>query len=795
MWGFRHLTRSAATAILASGLALMIRAQAPAQVERPDLAELRAAVSDPAIPAVERGRRALDGAAALDRAAQQSGTSADRRARWTEAIALLDDFVARNPDLESAPLIRFQAAVYRWAEGQSLAEQAELTPSDAKARADAIAALDDSIRRFRAIAIGPAESKEPFGQNYRFRLARAIADRSRFEPEGDPARMASEREALGLLDAALTAPGLREFARLLRSELATRLGLFGQAQMELEEAEKLSPPPPPSALLEARVAALIGRRQYDEARRVIDAANVADPVKGLSTLRVTLARRREIPPGRERKEADDEAFRDAAKFQGASTPEGRRALMELARAVDEPGGDAPPEWWELLAEGHLRLGNPTRAGRLVARAADRAEAAGRPDRSGPLRFKAGAYLFEAGKFAEADRSLSAVLSDTKATRELKSRAGMLRALARGRAVATREPGASKAAYLDALEGQVRDFPAEPSTGEARWLLGQVRMSADRPEEAMALWSGIPHGHLRWTDARNLIADRLREAVEVQRINRDSRAIASKMDRARKSLRDALDAASDGPEMAALLLQLARLELIPDVGRPSEALDACDRLLKQAAGPEQHRLARLYRMVALAQANRSTEADKIARDEARSTDPADILGALRLLDRSASEADSETIRRRLSLIARVLSTRIVEHLDRLPVASRDEARLHHARALLFSGDPAGAKREIADWGGPVEGADDDLLRELADTYQRLDAFDLAIDAERYRGSRLAPGSLPWFESRYGMALAYYRADRLKEARNVIERTSILHPELGGGVLRGKFEKLRQRIGRD
>ncbi len=212
------------------------------------------------------------------------------------------------------------------------------------------------------------------------------------------------------------------------------------------------------------------------------------------------------------------------------------------------------------------------------------------------------------------------VDDPTAPRDLKTRAGMLRALARGRAVATREPGASRAAYLEALEGQVRDFPLEPVTGEARWLLGQVRLAAGRPEEAMNLWSGITHSHPRWLEARLLIADRLRKAVEIQRINRDQPAIAAKMNEARASLRAALASATDGPESAALTLQLASLELIPEVGRPSEVIDACERLLKQEARPEQHRMARLDRMVALAQAGRATEAEKIARDEVRTAEP-------------------------------------------------------------------------------------------------------------------------------------------------------------------------------
>ena len=780
---------------MAVGLILAIGMRVPARGDGPDLAELRATLNNPAIPVEERARRVLEGSGSLDQAAQQSPSAPERRSRWSQAVELLDEFLAKNPDVESAPLLRFQAGVYRWAEGRSFADQVELAPAESKLRAGAIAALDDSTRRLRAVAVKPVEANEPFGQNVRFRLAQSIADRAKLDPEGDPGRMALEREALALLDGSLTAPGLRPFARLLRSELTIRLGLFGQAQMEIEQAERLTPPPPAAPLLEAKVAALAGRTLFDEAKKVVASSKVAGPLKRLLEIRIALARRRERPPGRDRKEIDDEAFRLAEPFRGASGPEARRALMELARTIDEPGADAPPDWWDLLAEGHLRLGDPVRAGRLDAKGGDRAEAAGQGDKAASLRYKAGAYLFEAGKFAEADRRLSRVIDQPGAPRDLKSRAGMLRALARGRAVATREPEASKGSYLSALESQVRDFPLEASTGEARWLLGQVRIAAGRVDEALALWGGIPHGHPRWLEARTLIADRLREAVESQKINRDSSAIASKMEAARRSLKAALDEAREGPEVVALTLQLARLELTPDAGRPSLALEACDRLLRLAAWPEQHQTTRLYRMVALAQSVRWVEAEQAARSEARTEDLASLLPALRLLDRSACDAEAEVSRRRMGLIAKVLTNRLIDHIDELPPAARDEAHLHHARALLFSGDLAGARKEIASWGGPVGEVDDELLRELADTYLRLDAFVLAIDAERYRSSRLAPGTLPWFESRYGMALAYYRADRPKDARQLIDATAILHPDLGGGELRARFERLRQKIGKD
>ena len=104
----------------------------------------------------------------------------------------------------------------------------------------------------------------------------------------------------------------------------------------------------------------------------------------------TSHRRRGVPDGREAPRAQ------------VARPEARRASIELARTLDTPGPDAPPEWWDLLADGYLKLGNPTKAGRLLAKGADRAEAAGQGDRAAPLRYKAGACLFEAEKFAEAD---------------------------------------------------------------------------------------------------------------------------------------------------------------------------------------------------------------------------------------------------------------------------------------------------------------------------------------------------------------------------------------------------------
>jgi hypothetical protein len=167
----------------------------------------------------------------------------------------------------------------------------------------------------------------------------------------------------------------------------------------------------------------------------------------------------------------------------------------------------------------------------------------------------------------------------------------------------------------------------------------------------------------------------------------------------------------------------------------------------------------------------------------------------LLDRSATDTDGDLSRRRFGLILRIFTSRFVDRPEELDPADRDEVRVRHIRALIFSGDLPAARSDLTAWGGPGRAEDEELLRSLADMYLRLDAFDLAAEAERLRASRLLAGSPLWFDARYGLALAYFRSDRFKDARQIIDATAILHPDLGGGELKTRFERLRQRIGQE
>ena len=235
-----------------------------------------------------------------------------------------------------------------------------------------------------------------------------------------------------------------------------------------------------------------------------------------------------MPSGRDREEVDAEAFRIAERCpglepaRGAEGPDGagpgdRRARPgRPAGVVGPPGRGAPPARRPDAGRAARRQGGRPRRGR-----------SGWPIRRPRSDTRRGPACSRPSKFAEADRmALAGRRLAQGPSRTPRPRAGMLRALARGRALATREPGASRASYLEALEARSATSPTSRPPARPDGSSARSGSASGRPTRRLALWSRrSSHGHPRWLEARGRsIADRLREAVEVQRINRDAAAI-------------------------------------------------------------------------------------------------------------------------------------------------------------------------------------------------------------------------------------------------------------------------------
>jgi tetratricopeptide (TPR) repeat protein len=755
------------------------------------LENLRSQTESLSLPLEKRAQAALDLAATLDRLAQSAAGPDERRARWTEAIDALDAFQKRNPTNPRTPQIRFQAAVYLWARGRLWVQQAELEPANAQARTAAVESLDAACDRLRDLLETQLDPVDLVTQNARFRLAQALHDRARLEAEGADSRRTRQDEALRLLEKPISEPALRGFARLLRGELLAAAGRGREAQVELDAAAKANPAPPEAEVLEARVAALIGERNFDAALAAIRAAHVGAPLKGLLTVRVYLARRRTEEAGRARSETESALFKVVETLRKSPDPDARLALLALARGVAEPDAKQGPDAWDTLAEGAAALGDLGRASVLESKGADRAEALGEIDRAWTLRLRAGATRFRQGKFLEADQVLTRVVEAPRAGSS-RPKAALLRALARGRALALHLPGASQAAYVAALESLLHDFPNDHATSEARWLLGKLKLATGERDEAEKLWTEIPRNSSRWLEARLALSDVRQEALDTQRINNDRDLVRKRYDEARNLLDETLAACRTATERADVNLALARLELTPQAGHPDQAQSLCQAVQRLAGRPDQRDQARRLHMIAVAEHNHFLEAEQEARAEVSRARPAALLETVRLLDYVAADAQSDLRMRRLGLILRILLGRVLDRPENLAPDVLAEARLRMTRALIFSGDLERARSSLLAWSNSPPPLDDRTLRDIADAYTRLEAYPLAADVQRLRSQRSPAGTLPWFESRYGLALAYYRSGKEKEAAKLIDGTAILHPDLGGGELRTKFIRLRERL---
>ncbi|MDB5352729.1 MAG: hypothetical protein JWN86_3976 [Planctomycetota bacterium] len=776
-------------------LALFLAAQVSAQLDGElsgYIAQRRKVMDDPALPIAERETVALEVAATLDRAAWAASAPPARRAAWSEARDVLDGFSSREKGHPRTSLFAFQASVYLWAEGQSWARLAERDPSDLAAHARAASAFEGTVARIRPLVQAMESSDEPLAQNLRFRFARALADLASLDPER-PEATAMREEALAVLRARpFNEVSLKGHASLLSAELLARSGQFAQAKVALSSADRSNPAPPIRERLAALVPIGIGLKEFAAVENEVDRAPIDAAEKNLLRLRLALGERASLPAGEKRTKIEAEAFRRVVDLQSTHPTEFRLALLDLARSVDEPSASRGPDAWSLLAEGASLLGQPDRAARLDVIAASKAEGRGDRATARTLRFRAGAVLFQAGRFARSDAILSQVVDDPGAG-PLRPRAGMLRALARGRLLAANAGGSTRESYLTALVDQIRRFPDDPATGEARWLLGRARLESGERAEAEAMWNSVPRSHARWIDARLALAGLRRTDLEIRRLVDDATALAASRDAARSALASVASQSRDDSERADVILEEIRLELVPGVGDVKRALDEVERLRRLPLRLDQRGLADRLRVVALAACERFLDAEQAAQTVMASTD--ELLALARDLDRAAASAGTGRATHRISGVERIVADRLAGARDLAP-AIEAEIRLRRARGRMLAGDFVGARGIVSGWNEPdvLLGGDLDVLAELADLFTQIGDFPRAIPGYRRIAQRAPAGSPRWFAARLGHAQALEAAKEPAAAQKIVEGSALLYPYLGGPAMKERFEGLRRKLER-
>ena len=100
-----------------------------------------------------------------------------------------------------------------------------------------------------------------------------------------------------------------------------------------------------------------------------------------------------------------------------------------------------------------------------------------------------------GRQADGGEHTAVQVAESQAPAPIRAKAGMLRVLALGHCLALGLPGSSRSSYTSALERQLRDFPGDPTVGEARWRSAGWPPRAPktiRPEHSGQTSPPIPH---------------------------------------------------------------------------------------------------------------------------------------------------------------------------------------------------------------------------------------------------------------------------------------------------------------
>jgi len=777
---------------------LAVIAQAPALDDETAryIAETKTRLKDDALDLGLRESMALEAAATLDRGARGEPSLSGKLARWDVAIELLDDF---DRDEEGHPRRRefaLQSAVYRWAQARAWNDRRAVHPAEVPTTEREAAALDDSIARLRRIVGGEPGA---LTDNVRFRLAWSLADRAALDPPGAPMASLRRGEALGLLENAPAEASLVGFHALLKAELLRETGKIDEAAAQVAAAVRAQSPPPEAELLDVLLPILIDRGAFAEARKAIAAMALPGPAKALQLVHLDLGEWKAAaagPPGlAQRRAMEDDLLKQVRELRAARAPELRVALSDLAASDLAFEPDAPRDFWDAVAEGFDVRGDPVQAAATSEKAAARALRDGRRAEAAESRLRAAGFLFQAGRFAEADALLEKIVADDRAGPS-RPRASLLQALARGRMVEdAADPRGDR--YEQALVRHLKEFPDDPTSNEVRWMLGTLDEARGRRDQALALWKAVPPESPRWVQTRVAACEALRRGLEDRVAAEEREGLEADYDAAKALVDESLQTARRRPDSdrAELLIAEARLGLTPIVGRPGDARGAAEQCLAMNLTPSQRYRARLARMTAMAASGRYIEAEREAQQHPTWAVPGDrdaLLDAVRALDLAAAAAETDLPQRRFAQVAKTLIFPLLEDPN-LADDLRNELTFRLARAELFQGDAVAARKTLKDWAPSTEKADDRYLRDLADAYSRLDANALAIDVQRLRIQKLPSGSRAWFDARYGLALAYYRMGQGDDAAQLIEATSILHPDLGGGRLREKFIRLRQRLG--
>ena len=773
-----------------------------------------------ALPTID-DRRKAEMSVELSRTLVDQAMSVAPEARdplWQDALSQLETFIKSTPQYPELVMLRVQAALVQLAQGELLRQEAEIVAdngprldharkllSDASTRLDSIVReIETQLRERNLKRDAPAGSLDALAlghlrKNVALQQSRAMRNLAQTFAVGSADAIASLQRAVEVLQPLLGLDPSDPLGLTARVDEITCLRLLGDrtsAAGRLAGLDELKPPP--SITLRARaetVRLLLDVRQLAEAVKLAESA----PPAGAESAEWDYAvLETSVAAWRAAHEAKQE--QDAQRWQ--------QTAIAQVRTIDRKHGP----YWSRRAETLLAASLAVNPGSgdldVLQRSAESLYRSGQLDKALATYDQLATLATDAKQVQRAfDASFTAAAIE-------QSRNRFVEAAARFRQTALKTVQLDKAreAHLAAIWATAKAYPS-PTADQSRlysellaehlkhWSSGatadQVRLWFGQMEEARRQWRAA-------VDAYRAIAQ------DGPLFETAIRAIARgyltwlQDERGKGNATDELAAEAAGyfeqvitrgqgrwPERWSPIDRLAavtaaQIWLHHARGRADRAAQILSAALNDPAEASEAWL-REARLLAIA-AEASLGKVDTALGRAQQIGGADIgqlVGLLEMLDREAGRAAPE-VRKALGQ----LTLELVERRDREAKPTADQQRridLYLGKSLAAVGrreEALAALKQLAaaaTTDGNVQAAYASLLSEGTSTADQQAALEKWREVER----RSKAGTARWFQAKLGLATGHLQLGNRDRARQIIELTKLLHPDLGGEPFQSQF----------
>ena len=229
--------------------------------------------------------------------------------------------------------------------------------------------------------------------------------------------------------------------------------------------------------------------------------------------------------------------------------------------------------------------------------------------------------------------------------------------------------------------------------------------------------------------------------------------------------------------------LGKVTLFADKRAPDQELAESNKLLRQRIVP--------LRIVALAGSGNYSEAERQL--NSLSASRVQMLAVVERLTRTIATTNPSE-RTRLASLQRAAAERLIPLRDQLTAGERERLDLCLVRANISAGEFAKAAEAVR---RTAEGFAKDIenQRELATLLAGVnnpEVLALAKQCWRRIESLAKPGSAEWLTARLEVLRACLGLGQLEEGRKLMQITRVLYPDLGGDVLRARFEAIEKEL---